>query len=151
MQHARIDWSSAIPLPGPAALPMPAGITPRRRRRGLANFQSGIAAEDAVARHYVQRGAILRERRLRTPEGEIDLVLEQDGVLVFVEVKRRASHVDSPVPPRQWRRLENAALHYMMRLLNETGAQPVCRFDVALAGPEGQIRIIENARSFDEH
>ena len=140
MFHKPVDRWHAMPLPMPA-----------RRRRGRANWQSGAAAEDAVARRYDAMGATVRHRRLRTPEGEIDLVVEVDGQTVFVEVKRCRTTADPPVPDRQWRRLEKAALHYMMRAQNETGVQLVCRFDVALAGPDGQIRIIENARGFDEH
>ena len=143
MYHARIDGHGATALPISPALP-------QRRRRGRSNWHSGAAAEDAAARHYQARGATILARRLRTPEGELDLVVEQDGILVFVEVKRRTARLfDSPVSERQWRRLENSALHYMIRAQNETGVQPVCRFDVALAGPDGRLRIIENARSFD--
>ena len=122
-----------------------------RSRRGRTAWQSGAAAEDAVARRYQAVGARVLHRRLRTPEGEIDLVLDQDGCTVFVEVKRCQAGDGAPVSRRQWRRLANAALHYMMCAQNETGVQPVCRFDVALAGPDGQLRIIENARGFDEH
>lgn len=124
---------------------------PAGRHRGRTNWQSGAAAEDWVARHYRALGAAVRHRRLRTPSGELDLVVEQDGLTIFVEVKRCSASAEAPVTERQWRRLENAALHYMVLLQNETGVQPVCRFDVALAGSDGQIRIIENARGFDEH
>ena len=142
MYHARIDRQAATPL-------APAFDT--CRRRGRSNWYAGAAAEDAAARHYVSLGGEVRARRLRTPEGELDMVVQLHGVLVFVEVKRRAGDpFDSPVTARQWRRLENAALHYMMRVQNETGVQPACRFDVALAGPDGRIRIIENARSFED-
>ena len=143
MHHGRIQLWRAVPL----ALP-----TDRTRaRRGRASWQSGVAAEEAVARRYQAKGAKVLHRRLRTPEGELDLVLEQDGLTIFVEVKRCRASDHPPVSDRQWRRLANAALHYMMRAQNETGVQPVCRFDVALAGPDGQLRIIENARGFDEH
>ena len=146
MFYSRIDSHRALPL-----APARTGPPPARRRCGRANWQSGAAAEDAVARHYCARGATVRHRRLRTPEGELDLVLEQAGQVVFVEVKRCRADAEAPVSARQWRRLENAALHYIMHLQNETGVQPVCRFDVALAGPDGRLRIIENARGFDEH
>jgi putative endonuclease len=143
MYHGRIDPWRVTPL---------AASTDRTRaRRGRSSWHSGSAAEDAVARRYQAMGATVLHRRLRTPGGELDLVLEKDGRTIFVEVKRCRAGDDRPVSQRQWGRLANAALHYMMRAQNETGVQPVCRFDVALAGPDGQLRIIENARSFDEH
>lgn len=144
MCRGRIDRQGAIP-------PQDGTPDPRRRLRGRGNWHSGAAAEEAVARHYTDRGGTVLERRLRTPEGEIDLIVRQGDVLVFVEVKRRAARLaESPVSGRQWQRLANAALHYMVGVQNETGVQPACRFDVALAGPDGRLRIIENARSFDE-
>jgi putative endonuclease len=143
MHHGRIDLSQAMPLPRPTRRGPVA--------RGRTSWHSGAAAEDAVARRYQAAGATVRHRRLRTPEGELDLVVEQDGLTIFVEVKRGRAGAECPVTDRQWRRLANAALHYMMCAQNETGIQPVCRFDVALAGPDGQLRIIENARGFDEH
>ncbi len=149
MFHGRIDPCRAMPLPAPiGAAPGPAAA---RRHRGRTGWQSGSAAEDAVARHYAALGATVRHRRLRLPEGELDLVVEQDGQTVFVEVKRCRPGAEPPVTHRQWQRLANAALHYILHIQNETGVQPVCRFDLALAGPDGKLRIIENARSFDEH
>jgi putative endonuclease len=144
MFHSPIDRLRSTPLPAQLP-PAPA------RTRGRTNWRSGAAAEEAAARHYLAHGATLRHRRLRTPEGELDLVLEQADQLVFVEVKRCPADAEAPVSARQWRRLENAALHYIMRVQNETGVLPVCRFDVVLAGPDGRLRIVENARGFDEH
>lgn len=143
MYQERISAKHAIPLP---FSPVPA----RRRHRGRSNWQSGIAAEEEAARHYQAIGGIVRARRLRTGEGELDLVVELNDVLVFVEVKRRrVEYPDSPISERQWQRLANAALQYMVTLQNKTGVQPSCRFDVVLAGQDGRLRIIENARSFD--
>ena len=125
----------------------------RRFHRGRQNYFSGAAAEDQVARMYQQRGATIRDRRCQTPEGEIDIVTQVGDTLVFVEVKKRKNTAisDASVSFKQWRRLENAALHYMMEYQKETGVQPFCRFDVALAGADGAVQIIENARSFDEY
>ena len=125
----------------------------RRYHRGRQNHFSGASAEDQVARIYQRKGATIRDRRCRTPEGEIDIVTQFGDILVFVEVKKRknAAISDASVSPRQWQRLENAALHYMMQYQKETGVQPFCRFDVALAGRDGAVQIIENARSFDAY
>ncbi|MGD1924240.1 MAG: YraN family protein [Paracoccaceae bacterium] len=140
------NGSSACAVPGSARARLARSI------RGRSNHFSGIAAEDSVARAYTGKGATVLGRRVRTPAGEIDLVLKHNDILVFVEVKRRrtAHHFDSPITTFQWSRLENAALHYMVPYVEDTGIQPVCRFDAALVAPDGQVEIIENARSFDE-
>ena len=121
-----------------------------RQSEGRTACHAGRSAEEAVSRYYERKGARIRALRHRTPEGEIDLIAEHGGVLIFVEVKRRkVQHsFDSPISERQWRRLESAALHYMIEEQNETGVQPVCRFDVALVRHDGQMQVIENARSF---
>lgn len=124
---------------------------PRRRTRGRRSFLSGQAAEDQVARHYRRLGGDILDQRCRTPEGEIDLVADVGGLIVFVEVKHRqtAASMDAPVTSRQWCRLENAALHYLADRQQRTGKMAFCRFDVALTGRDGSFRVIENARSFD--
>lgn len=125
----------------------------KRKHRGRTAYQCGVAAEDAVARLYADRGSRVIAQRTRTPHGEIDLIVEDCGVLAFVEVKRRKSlnGWDSPVSCKQWHRLKNSALHYTLNVRGMTGAHPVLRFDLALVRPDGTVRIIENARSFDEH
>lgn len=113
---------------------------------------SGIAGEEIAARHYRGQGAEILATRHRTPEGEIDLIVKQGTMLIFVEVKqRRRIGPDSPISARQWQRLGQAAISYMMQYTSETGETPLCRFDAALVGPDGSLEVIENARGFDEH
>lgn len=123
----------------------------RRRRRGRISNRSGLAAEEAVARHYARQGARILARRHRTPSGELDLVVTLDDTLVFVEVKQRKSRQlqDSPVSEAQWRRLACAAQEFMIEDDNVTRTLPYCRFDVAIVGPDGTMQIIENARMFE--
>ena len=49
----------------------------------------GILGEDLVARHLSSAGCRILHRRWRTSHGEIDLVAEDRGEVVFVEVKTR--------------------------------------------------------------
>lgn len=140
------DAAPSAPLPSPSI----AG-TARRTSHGRGRHFSGLAAEEQVKAHYERRGAVCLGERVRTPGGELDLVFAEGTVLVFVEVKRRKvlDAWASPVSPAQWRRLEQAAIHYILERQTQTGIRSFCRFDVALAGPDGSIRIVENARSFD--
>lgn len=121
-----------------------------RARQGRSNLLGGAAAEEVALRHYQERGGRALARRWRGPEGELDLVLLLDGVLVFVEVKRRRGPIhDDPVSPAQWRRLAATAERYMMAHA-ETGATRGCRFDLAIVGPDGGVTVIENARGYEQ-
>lgn len=144
--------------------PNPAGsssITPwaapkpsleKRAARGRQAYYAGLAAEEAIARDYERRGCRIVEKRKRTPYGELDLIVDENGTLVFVEVKRRKHDLgsDSPITYRQWQRLEFAALHYIMASFEVTRVHPACRFDVAVVSGNGRFNIIENTRTFDE-
>lgn len=143
MSFMRASYPSAPRRPTPP--PDAANYAPcPNARRGAMNHWTGLAAEDAAARLYAARGCAILDRRRRRPEGEIDLIVRDRDVIVFVEVKRRGGPIDrDPVSPRQWRRLEAAAQRYMVDA--ETGGAP-CRFDVALVGADGAVEVIDNAR-----
>lgn len=120
-----------------------------RSQRGAKAHRTGVIAEDTAARLLEAQGMTLLARRHRTPHGEIDLIAMEGDTLVFVEVKARPSRAEAAhaLTPRQWARLEAAALHYAA----ETGRSALdMRFDVVLADASGQCEHIGNARSFDE-
>lgn len=125
----------------PRASPRPSG----RSHRGRRNHHAGHAAEDQVARAYEATGHRVRARRWRGGEGEIDLVLEKDGEIVFVEVKASRTHAAAAhaVGPRQIARLLRSAEAYVGRLA--TGSLTPMRFDVALVDRVGRLDIIPNA------
>jgi putative endonuclease len=114
----------------------------------------GIRGEDLACRELRRRGYAILARRYRTRFGEIDIVSERGGVLVFVEVKarthRRMGRASAAIPLWKRRRLAAMALDYQAwagRLASR------CRFDVvAIDGIDTErmsIDVIENAFWFD--
>jgi len=112
---------------------------------GLVSHLSGKAAEDTVLNAYSCRGYRLLCRRWRGPGGEIDLVLEKNGEVIFVEVKTSASFAVAAA---------HLTAHQIARLLASAeaalgffpgGSLTPMRFDVALVDASGRIETIPNA------
>jgi putative endonuclease len=53
----------------------------------MRNFETGFIAESIVSRHLEENGYTVLDHNWRRPWGEIDIVAEKSGVLVFIEVK----------------------------------------------------------------
>lgn len=112
---------------------------------GLTSHFSGLCAEDAVGAHYAAAGSTILERRWNGPGGEIDLIAERGGTIVFIEVKRARDFATaaSRVSARQIARILASASHYLARF--PAGLDTDARFDVALVDESGAVEIIENA------
>jgi putative endonuclease len=121
----------------------PSILTQRRTKRQNAELR-GRAAEASVAGIWQAQGFNVLAQRLRTPSGEIDLVVADPETLVFVEVKARKTFDDAAyaVLPRQQMRLLQAAGSALG--LHAEWSRPNIRFDVALVC-NGQVRNIEDA------
>jgi len=110
----------------------------------------GLQAESRAERYLRRKGYRILERNARSSSGELDLVVERDGVLVFVEVKARRTDAYGGGPyavdHRKQGRLIRLAAQYLARRRVRDRA---CRFDVVLLQEEGkglhQIEHIENA------
>lgn len=83
----------------------------RRRERGRLGRKSGRGAEWIAALLLMCKGYQILGFRLRTREGEIDLLAKRGKVLAVVEVKRRATLEDAleALGPMQQQRLLRAA------------------------------------------
>ena len=81
------------------------------------------------------KGYRILAKRFRTPHGEIDLVAKRRNVLVFVEVKARASLDEAAysVTPRQQQRIIDAAQGWLMA--HPEHAEFDMRFDAMLIAP----------------
>jgi putative endonuclease len=119
--------------------------TAQRSAVGQRADASGRGAEAVAARALEGDGWAILARRARTPAGEIDLVAERDGVVAFVEVKRRPALADAAaaLAPRQRLRLLAAA--EVLLAANPSWGQSGVRFDVVLVDDAGQVRRIADA------
>ena len=102
-----------------------------RAKREAAEAQ-GRAAEDRAAGYFHSRCYTVLARRARTEAGEIDLVVADATILIFVEVKRRRTLLAATeaLQPRQCRRIAGAAAILLAR--NPDWQRNDTRFDVIL-------------------
>lgn len=116
-----------------------------RVHRGRMSHHAGLAAEDIAARHFRDRGNKVTAQRWRGKCGEIDLIVESQDGLIFVEVKKSRDFETavSHLTPAQVRRLYATGEEYLGT--RENGSLIDVRFDVALVDSHGKIKIVENA------
>ena len=117
--------------------------------KGRAQQRLGSLGEDAAAAHLEALGYRIVARNHRCRRGEVDLVAEHGSVLVFVEVRTRASAAfggpEETVSFAKQRRVVAAARDYLARWRGPTRG---ARFDVVAVvdGPQGpQLTHFENA------
>jgi putative endonuclease len=108
---------------------------------------AGARAEDAAADHLRRAGLRLLCRNWRCRYGEIDLVAEDEGMLVFVEVRMRSGAglfggARESITAAKRSRIRAAASLYLAR-----NGEADCRFDVLLidAHSGGRIEWIRDA------
>jgi putative endonuclease len=111
--------------------------------------QTGRQGEEIAASYLTAKGYTIIQRNWRCALGELDIVMEDGPILVFVEVRTRkgqrfGSAEESITPAKQSRLIELAQTY-----LQERGTPyPSWRIDVATVqlGPGGpQVNHIKNA------
>lgn len=111
-------------------LPDAAGTSATLNRPRTEKQIRGQAAEDRALAHLMRHGLTLIERNFLCRGGEIDLVMQQQETLVFVEVRQRSGKsfggAAASVTPAKQRRMILAAQTYLQR----HRTPPPCRFDV---------------------
>jgi putative endonuclease len=120
-------------------------MLPARRQRGARAEAAGRAAEEAAVEALHAEGWQVLGRRVRTPAGELDLIAEREGMLVFVEVKARPSFAEAAyaLSARQRERLLAAAECWLAEHAGHGSAG--IRFDVLLVAADFSVRRIADA------
>lgn len=106
----------------------------------------GRWAEALAERHLLARDMHLLARNYRFRGGEIDLIMEHAGVIVFVEVRYRGNAAfgtaaESVDRHKQQRLLRTAELYLQTHARERADA--ACRFDVIAITGNGQTADIE--------
>jgi putative endonuclease len=97
----------------------------------ISRQELGILGENLAVDELTRQGYAILERRYRTRYGEIDIVAEDEGTIVFVEVKARedvrfGTAVEHVTRQKQ-RKVVSRAVEYLAR--KRVTDRP-CRFDV---------------------
>jgi putative endonuclease len=112
---------------------------PVRTDRRTPRQRDGDAAEAAACARLEAEGCRILDRNVRFREGEIDIVADERGTLVFVEVRMRRSDrfggAGGSVDVAKQRRLLRAARLYLAKRFGTE--PPPCRFDVMTADGDG--------------
>ena len=111
--------------------------------------ETGRHGEEEAVRFLEKKGIQILERNFQDRDGEIDLIAQEDGVLLFIEVKyRRSGEYGEPeeaVTAEKQRRICRTALYYLHK--TGRGTQIPVRFDVVCV-TDRTIRHIRDAFSF---
>ncbi|MBU2991824.1 YraN family protein [Octadecabacter sp. 1_MG-2023] len=115
------------------------------QQRGATSYHAGLAAEDIVAQRYTRAGYPVLAKRWRGSAGEIDLVVQDDDGIIFIEVKKSRSHAQAAarLTRRQMDRIFGAGSEFLAT--QPRGQLTDVRFDVALVDGQGHVDVIENA------
>jgi putative endonuclease len=129
---AKIDAETGAKTDGASPPGKPAKTASPAR---VAAFRTGLSAETRAAAFLMAKGYRILIKRFRTPHGEIDIVARRRNLLVFVEVKARASLDEAAyaVTPRQQARIIAAAQAWLMA--HPEHADFELRFDAMLIAP----------------
>jgi len=114
------------------------------QRSQTAQQVKGMAGEDEALIYLQQHGLSLVERNFRCKGGEIDLVMLDGSVVVFIEVRKRGSirygGAAASVTSAKQAKLITAAHVFLRRY----AAMPACRFDVIAIDAE-KLSWLKNA------
>ena len=112
------------------------------------NQTIGRWGEDVASEYLQKEGYIHVDRNVRTPYGEIDLILRRGEIIVFVEVKTRTSsrygYPEESITPRKQQHMFDSAEHYAQEKKLEHWRIDAISVEGKPSGKEPKITHIED-------
>jgi len=107
-------------------------------------YKKGKTAEDLAFRYLDQRGLKLLSRNYRSRRGEIDLIMQDGDVVVFIEVRsrkdNRTMNVIESIDSTKCARIIQTSRHFLQNMKHPD--ECTCRFDIVLiTGPADTAEI----------
>lgn len=99
----------------------------------IARYRSGMLGEWWATRYMNLRGYRRLYHRYKTPFGEIDLIMQRGGTVVFLEIKTRHNATQEVLSARQRERISNAARYFIAQHRQLAGC--MFRFDLLIMRP----------------
>lgn len=112
----------------------------------------GRLAEDAALSYLQKQGLKIISRNFRSPRGEIDLIMQDGDVIVFVEVRsRKDAGVLNPlesIDETKQRKIVSTSEYFLQKKMKKLDYY--CRFDVVtLTGNPDAVNIEWIKNAFD--
>ncbi len=116
----------------------------------VARKKLGQRGEELTVAHLEERGYVVRERNWRCLAGEIDIVAEEGGCLVFVEVRTRrgreyGSPEESVTPAKQAKLVEVAQTYLQEHRWEGDWRIDVVAVEMTSGGKLLRVELIKNA------
>jgi len=110
------------------------------------NRATGKTYEDEAVKHLESKGFAIIQRNFWCKIGEIDIIAQKDGYIIFIEVKYRKNKTKGEpweaVNYKKQQKIKNIARYYLM--LHHYQENTPCRFDVVTILGD-QLYLYENA------
>ncbi len=118
-----------------------------KKNQNATGYAQGIYAEEQALKYLEDLGMFCISNRLKTPYGEIDLLMRDGLTIVAVEVKYRKSLTQAAysIRPRQQLRIQQALEFWISQHEDYNVTPPFQRFDVVLVCATEIISYYKNA------
>jgi putative endonuclease len=110
-------------------------------------YIQGLHTEARAKKYLENLGMVCLAKRLKTPYGEIDLLMQDGQTIVAAEVKYRKllENAAQSIRPAQQKRIQHALQWWLSNHQNYMHHPPFQRFDVVLVCPGHDIKYYKNA------